>query len=177
MDEKRKTPCSEQDFYQTGSTQPPKSHSSIITLLLILVILLTGLVSLLGLQNLRLFQALKESDLSSLSDGTKSSSVTTSGYGTGQPGLGIRGEEVTTLSQHYYEIPAGVYITEITESAQAQGVRTGDILLDVNGSRVTTPAELTQTLSVCRIGDTATVTVYRDGKQLCLSLKVEVIVP
>ena len=175
MDEKHNQPCPDQDFYQTGSTQPPKSHSGIITLLLSLVILLAGLVSLLGVQNIRLFQALKESELSALSDAQSpnSSTQTTGNHVSGQPSLGIQGEEVTAVSQHYYGLPAGVYITQVSDGAQTQGMHTGDILLDVNGTRVSTPRELSLAVSACRIGETATVTVYRNKERLSLTLTVE----
>ncbi len=46
--------------YGTGRTEPPKSHSGIIALLLILVIFLSGIVSLLSFMNIRLFQELTE---------------------------------------------------------------------------------------------------------------------
>lgn len=46
--------------YGTGNTQPPKSHGGIIALLLIAVIFLTGIVSVLGLMNVKLFRALNE---------------------------------------------------------------------------------------------------------------------
>lgn len=44
--------------YQTGSTQPPKSHGGVIALLLVVVIALCGLVTLLGAANIRLFRQL-----------------------------------------------------------------------------------------------------------------------
>ena len=50
----------DEGVYGTGNTNPPKSHSGIITLLLILVIFLSGIVSLLSFMNIRLFQALSE---------------------------------------------------------------------------------------------------------------------
>ena len=44
--------------YGTGRTQPPKSHSGLIAVLLIAVIILTGTISLLGFLNIRMFQQL-----------------------------------------------------------------------------------------------------------------------
>ena len=46
--------------YRTGSTQPRKKRSGLVALLLILVIFLTGLVSALGLMNIRLFQQMDQ---------------------------------------------------------------------------------------------------------------------
>ena len=47
-------------IYGTGKTQPPKSHGGIIAVLLVVVIFLGGLVSVLGVLNVKLFTQLKE---------------------------------------------------------------------------------------------------------------------
>lgn len=44
----------DRDYYQTGSTKPPKSHGGLIAVLLALVILLSGIVSALSLLNIRI---------------------------------------------------------------------------------------------------------------------------
>ena len=49
----------EPDIYETGRTRPPKSHGGLIALLLIIVIFLVGLVSVLGVLNVRLFTQLQ----------------------------------------------------------------------------------------------------------------------
>ena len=49
----------DQGTYQTGSTNPPKSRSGLIAVLLIAVIFLAGISSILGILNVRLFSALK----------------------------------------------------------------------------------------------------------------------
>ena len=56
MDErKNNTPETwDPDFYETGSTRPPKSHRGLITLLMVLVILLGGISSALGIMNIKL---------------------------------------------------------------------------------------------------------------------------
>ena len=48
----------ESGIYETGRTRPPKSHTGLIALLLVVVIFLSGLVSFLGLLNVRLFAQL-----------------------------------------------------------------------------------------------------------------------
>ena len=53
----------EQNFYQTGSTRPPKSYRGLIAALLVLVIFLGGIVSALGLLNIRLFKQVSEQTL------------------------------------------------------------------------------------------------------------------
>lgn len=46
-------------IYGTGRTRPPKSHGGLIGLLLVIVIFLSGLVSVLGIMNVKLFAQLK----------------------------------------------------------------------------------------------------------------------
>ena len=62
MDErkyKRKDPW-EPGMYETGRTRPPKSHGGLIAVLLVVVIFLAGLVSALGVVNVKLFAQLNE---------------------------------------------------------------------------------------------------------------------
>ena len=47
-------------IYGTGRTRPPKNHGGIIAILLVVVIFLSGLVSVLGILNVKLFTQLKE---------------------------------------------------------------------------------------------------------------------
>ena len=49
----------EQGIYETGRTRPPKSHGGLIAVLLVVVILLSGIISVLGILNVRLFTQLK----------------------------------------------------------------------------------------------------------------------
>ena len=46
--------------WQTGSTQPPKSHSPLIALMLIVIIFLCGIITVLGILNIRLFSRLQD---------------------------------------------------------------------------------------------------------------------
>ena len=48
----------ENGVYETGSTKPPKNHRGLIAVLLVVVIFLGGLVSVLGVVNIRLFAQL-----------------------------------------------------------------------------------------------------------------------
>ena len=49
------------DFYETGSTQPPKNRRGLIAVLLVALILLCGISSALGVANIRLSQHLNQS--------------------------------------------------------------------------------------------------------------------
>ncbi len=49
----------EPGIFETGRTRPPKSHTGVIAVLLVVVIFLSGLVSFLGVLNVKLFAQLK----------------------------------------------------------------------------------------------------------------------
>ena len=46
-------------YYGTGPTEPPKEHSGPMALMLILIIFLFGIITVLGILNIRLFRELK----------------------------------------------------------------------------------------------------------------------
>ena len=56
---KNRTDPWEPGKYETGRTKPPKSHTGLIAVLLVVVIFLSGLVSFLGVLNVRLFAQLQ----------------------------------------------------------------------------------------------------------------------
>ena len=173
MEEKHHNPESPQDFYQTGFTQPPKSHSSLVALLLILVILLASMVSLLGFQNIRLQDALKQSNLSSLQEGQPNTPTTIDTKQTDIPALGISGEHVSAVGQHYYQLPAGIYITDVSNAAGNQGLRPGDILLSLNDVPTATMEALRAALQAFGPGEAVRVTVYRESQELQITLQLE----
>ena len=96
------------------------------------------------------------------------------GYVSGRPTLGIEGESISLFYQHYYRLPEGLYITAVTEGtdAEAKGIERGDILMSVNGTRITTAQELSAVIFNCEVGETVTVMVYRSGYQYELQLTV-----
>ena len=50
----------ERDSYETGSTKPPKNRGGLLCVLLVAVVVLGGVVSALGIMNIRLFRQLNE---------------------------------------------------------------------------------------------------------------------
>ena len=62
----------------------------------------------------------------------------------------------------------GVYISEVSKSGAADqaGIRSGDILLAVDSTKITNPASVQEAVSRFSPGDKAVVTVLRDGKEM-----------
>ena len=98
----------------------------------------------------------------------------TQGYVTGRPALGMSGETVSAFLQHYYRLPAGVYITQVTigEAAHQAGLQTGDIVLSFGKTRITSVEDLTAAMYTATAGDEVTVTIYRNGSQKQLKLTI-----
>ena len=89
--------------------------------------------------------------------------LTTYGYVTGRPSIGIGGEDVTDYMVYYYRIPRGVLVGLVTpdSGAEAGGVEVGDVIVGLNGVSVSSMDELTNEKDKFSPGDTVTLTVYR----------------
>ena len=97
------------------------------------------------------------------------------GYVSGRPTLGIDGETLSVFYQHYYHLPAGLYLTQVRPGSGADlaGLAPGDILLAIDGQPILTGEDLDRVLYAADIGDHVTLTVYRAGEQGTLTLTVE----
>ena len=87
------------------------------------------------------------------------------GYVSGRPTLGVSGESLSTLYQHFYHLPAGLYITAVEYNSPAYlcGMEVGDILLSIDENRITDMDSLKAVLYAHEAGDAVTVTIYRNG--------------
>jgi len=96
----------------------------------------------------------------------------TSGYVTGRPVIGIGGRNVTQQDSAYYNIPIGIYVSQISpySAAEKAGIRIGDVVIEFNGEKVTTIDELNQKKEAFKVGDTVTLTIIRDGQKKKISL-------
>lgn len=94
------------------------------------------------------------------------------GYVTGRPvlGIGVLAVDATTASQ--YGWPSGVYIREITPKGPAElaGLQVGDIITKIDGKAIATTEDVVTVKDAHKIGDTITVTVYRNGETKEFSL-------
>ena len=94
------------------------------------------------------------------------------GYVSGRPSLGITGQVVSGFDQLYYRLPQGIYITQVEEDsdAAAKGIAPGDILLQLQNTRITDTDALQSALYAYEAGDTVTVIIYRSGRQYSLDI-------
>lgn len=161
-----------QDTYRTGATHPPKSRGGLIAFLLVLVIFLCGISTALGLMNVRLLDALKQSD-------RETAPVAFSEEHAHAPADHIRfspgfyGEEIPEFWCVYQDLPQGIYITDVIEGcdADAKGMLPGDILTALDGEAVTTAQQLTALLETKQAP--VQVTLYREGAKFELTLEID----
>ena len=94
------------------------------------------------------------------------------GYVSGRPTLGLEGEIISRFDQYYYRIPAGLYITHVSEDSDAfrQGIEADDILISINGQRISSQSELDQLIYALNVGDTVEAVIYRGGNQYRIAL-------
>lgn len=98
----------------------------------------------------------------------------TQGYVSGRPTLGITVEAVSRFDQFYFRIPSGMYVMEVEAPgpSEEQLLEPGDILISLNGIALVTQNQLDAMIHSCQVGDTLEALVYRDGRQLTLTLTV-----
>ena len=92
-----------------------------------------------------------------------------------RPYIGVQVSTVTEELKNY-GIPQGAAIRVINEDspAQAAGLQVNDVITAVNGSEITSSADLVKLISQCKPGDELTLTVYRQGEEDLLTLTITV---
>ena len=152
-----------ENTYQTGSTKPPKSRKGIVALLLVTVIFLSGLVSALGLMNVRLSHQLEQLMEPELCTVAFTDSPAEARF-LDSP-LGFWADAVPPFWQEYDRLPQGLYITQVDAARQAAflGIQAGDILLALDGSAVSDWDGLIGMLGGKEAGCPVLLTLYRNG--------------
>ncbi len=174
-----KTPW-EQDTYQIGTTPTPRPSRGPMAVMLVLIVTLAGLLSMSGMLNVRLFATLYSQDPTepplSLEERAEiqTTQMDTAFVSNRRPCIGIAGDTVEDFHQRHFQLPEGLFITEVSENASAQGIQEGDVLLTLDGYPITDQLSLDSLLRNINIGQPVQVTVYRYGgdKEICFQLTV-----
>ncbi len=130
--------------YETGVTQRGKSHGGVIAVLLMLVIFLSGVVTALGLMNVRLFRQVQDTGTNqpapvSFQVEARGAVAQSAGYGSVTVWeLGIAVREMGSVYQSYHCLPNGLYITQVDSYAASVGVMPGDVLVSLDGLAIET---------------------------------------
>lgn len=93
----------------------------------------------------------------------------------GTPAVGVVISEVSEDNARYYGLEsAGVYIAQVTgENARNAGFQEKDRIVSFNGKEVSSSNEFITLVRKCKIGDTVTVVVNRNGQQIEIKTVLE----
>ena len=168
------------DTYQTGSTNPPKSHRGIIAVLLILVTVLSSFVTVLSMMNIRLFNLLEEQtkQVVTFEPEEQVAQVDTTPQAVSEqlnvPALGLTCEEIAGLYRSYHALPQGLYISQVEYESIAHkaDVQAGDILVAVDGQPITEEDVFIQYVQKLQPGDFLTLTVFREEEEIVIPMMI-----
>ena len=94
------------------------------------------------------------------------------GYVTGKPFMGITVIDMDSQAAQMYNLPTGAFVYSVTEGscAQTAGLQEQDIITAVGDYEVSTKTDLMAALKNFAAGDTTTLTVFRGGQTLTLTI-------
>ena len=102
-----------------------------------------------------------------------------------RPWIGISGTEVTSSLQQEYKLPvsAGILVVDVTAGSPAAAAglqgstigsgQIGDIIVAIDGNKISSVAGLTGYLNSKKPGDQVTLSIIRDGKQQNLTVTLQ----
>lgn len=175
--------CRERDYYRTGQTAPPRHQSGLVAILLVLVVFLSGMTSILSILNIKLFSRLQNQQLrepamtlAKLQEDPAPAEDIAAPLQDSGAGLGITVEAITAVYQRHFQLPEGLFVTSVAEGsdAQAQGLEEGDVLLSLNGTDLSSEAQLHTILAGCGLGDKVDAKIYRGSTDETMTLRLTV---
>ena len=89
-----------------------------------------------------------------------------------RPYIGLTGIDVDEQKSKYYNIPEGIYVQSVENFSPAEkaGFKIGDVIIQIDGKDVKNMDELNEIKYQHNIGDTITLKILRDGKEMELTL-------
>lgn len=103
--------------------------------------------------------------------------IISQGYVSGRIDLGLTFKEQGTSFNLFTGVwtRGGVYIADVTSNSNAAnaGLRRGDIVIAVDGSKISGFADIKKIIDSHNVGDTVSFTVYRNGQSLTLSFRLQ----
>jgi C-terminal processing protease CtpA/Prc len=89
--------------------------------------------------------------------------------------LGVTVNSLPDQLKEYFGVKDGVLVTSVTDDSAAAkaGVKAGDVIVSLNGSRIESPSELRQEMADVEPGAEFTLEIMRDKKPMTLKGKAE----
>ena len=92
-----------------------------------------------------------------------------------RPYIGISGVDIDENMSKYYRLPVGIYVKSVEDfsAGQKAGIQVGDVILEIDGQKVTTMDEVNKIKNEHNIGDKLKLKLQRDGndKEITLTLQ------
>lgn len=91
-----------------------------------------------------------------------------------RPFIGVEYRMITRQMAVLNEIPEGAYIMDVVSGSPAEksGIEAEDIITKINGEKVTSNNDLARIIGKKRVGDSITVTLWRDGEETKVQLSL-----
>lgn len=92
-----------------------------------------------------------------------------------RPFIGIYNyQEITQEMSEWYNIPTGIYVGGVVPNSPASrvGIKAEDIIVEIDGSRITSSADLNNVINKHKVGDSVTIAVVREGSRRVFTLKL-----
>lgn len=92
-----------------------------------------------------------------------------------RPYIGITGQTINEETAKKHSLVVGVYIREISTFSPAEkaGLKVGDVITNIDNKEITTINELTDIILSHKIGDTVTISYYRNGNTTNINITLE----
>ena len=96
------------------------------------------------------------------------------GYVSGRPSLGLTGMALSSFYQSYFHLPSGYYIEAVMQGSPAQqvGIQSGDILVSVDGTQVSTGDDIAAALYGYSVGDSVDIIISRNNRHYQVTLEL-----
>ena len=97
-----------------------------------------------------------------------------SGHVAGRPGIGVTVGTIPQEALWGYDLPSGVYVTEVSpgSGAEAAGVLAGDIIVAADGVEIYSNSDLNGIKAEHLVGDYIVLTIWRDGEVFDLDVEI-----
>lgn len=91
-----------------------------------------------------------------------------------RPFIGISGIDLDERTAKKNDLPVGIYVKEIEtfSSAEKAGIKIGDVITSIDGTKISTMQELNNIKNTKKIGDTVILEIYRADEEIEISLKL-----
>ena len=94
------------------------------------------------------------------------------GYIKGRPSIGINGQSISARDAAFYGLPEGLYVEYVHPHSDAfkKGLRRGDVIIKMNGTKLSSTAEIKKIRDNFKAGDKVTITIFRNGKETDMTI-------